>query len=98
MRGNDVDAKDIILDLEPMPANLLCDEVLQPEEEEQQVQLSLYEVGTNCADCNRRVLFTCSATQTAIRLVETLLLESSLNLLCVRCTKEKKNKLKNGRS
>ncbi|UBK24600.1 E7 [Eptesicus regulus papillomavirus] len=100
MRGRDVDSKDIVLDLEPIPANLLSDEVLQPEEEEEQqlqVQLSLYEVGSNCADCDRKILFTCCATEDAIRLLQLSLVDSSLSYLCVPCAKQKKAKLNNGR-
>lgn len=93
-----MDAKDIVLNLEPIPSNLLCGEVLQPEEEEEQVQLYLYEVGTNCADCDRKVLFTCSATEGAIRLLQSTLVESTLSFLCVRCSKEKKSKIQHGRS
>lgn len=98
MRGKDVAPKDIVLDLQPIPANLLSDEVLQPsDEEEEQVQLSLYEVGTNCADCSRRILFTVSATDESIRLLEEQLVESSLQFWCVSCVKAKKSR-KNGRS
>lgn len=98
MRGNAVSTKDIVLDLEPIPANLYADEVLQPEEEEEeQVQLCLYEVGTNCAECCRKILFTCSATSDGINQLHKLLLDNSLSYLCVPCVKEKKSK-KNGRS
>lgn len=99
MRGNAIPSEDIVLDLEPIPANLLSDEILQEseEEEEQQVHetLSLYEVGSNCAECGRKVLFTCSASRDGIIQLEELLVNSSINIWCVRCSKERKN---NGRT
>lgn len=93
MRGNDIPSKDIVLDLEPVPANILCGEILQEseEEEEQQVLLSMYEVRSNCADCGRNVLFTCSASTPAIRTLEELLVESTLNLWCVACVKKRRS-------
>lgn len=94
-----MDTKDIVLHLEPLPANLLSDEILQDDSEEEQVQLSMYEVGTNCAECSRKVLFTCSATDCAIRSLQALLVESDLNFYCVRCAKALKSAdRKNGRS
>lgn len=95
MRGHELPPNDIILDLEPYPANIICGEILQDsdeEEEERQVhQLSLFEVGSNCADCSRKILFTCSASSTGIRTLEQLLVASSVNLLCVSCAKTKKS-------
>lgn len=93
MRGNEVNVRDIVLDLEPIPANLLSDEVLQEGEEEelsQQLQLSLYEVGSNCAECDRRVIFTCSAIPDAILLVQQLLLEDSFKLVCLSCVRKRR--------
>lgn len=88
--------KDIVLDLEPLPANLLSDEVLQPEEEEEEQVLSLFEVGSQCAECSRKILFTCSATSDGITSLHELLVKSALNLWCVTCVKARKSR-KNGR-
>lgn len=86
----------IVLDLSPEPHNLHCDEILQPEEEEQVQQLSFerYEVGSSCGECGNRVKFTVSAVPDAILLLQDLLVEDSLRFICCSCVRRTK---KNGR-
>nr|AYA94867.1 MAG: E7 protein [Human papillomavirus] len=88
MIGNEVNIRDIELNLDALvlPENLLSDESLSPdlvpEEEEQQA----YRVDTFCNSCGTGVRICVSATRSAIRTLQELLL-GDLTLFCPVCSR-----------
>lgn len=93
MRGIKVDLQDIVVGEVPEPVDLICDEVLQPEEEEQQVHeptiQETYEVSICCGCCHRPIRFVCLASISSIRGLQSLLL-GSLDFVCLQCVNDQK--------
>ena len=87
MIGNQVTIQDIVLELEPYPIDLFCEEEELPTEQdtsEEEPEKVPFKVVAPCGCCGARLrLFLC-ATNLGIHTFETLLLEE-LSLLCPTC-------------
>lgn len=88
MIGNEVNIRDIELNLDALvlPENLLSDEALSPDlvpEEEEQLA---YRVDTCCNSCGTGVRISVLATRSAIRSLQSLLLQD-LSLFCAQCSR-----------
>lgn len=96
MRGDTVTIKDIELHLEDlvMPANLLSNESLSPDDTPEEEQLSPFKVDSLCERCNNYIRICVTATTGAIRVLEQLLLASQLSFLCPGCAR---TAVRNGR-
>lgn len=85
MRGEVATIPDIVLDTLVLPANLLSNESLSPAEELEEEQI--YKVDSVCHCCGARLRVCVSASVTAIRTLQVLLLRD-LHLLCPSCARE----------
>lgn len=88
MRGNVATIRDIILEPQElvMPANLLSNESLSPDDQPEEEHLSPFKVDSNCYNCNRCVRVCVVASAGAIHQLE-LLLTSDLSILCPGCSR-----------
>lgn len=93
MRGTAPTIADINLDLNNLvlPSNLLSNEVLQPEEEQLEEELSPFRIDTCCFCCNSRVRITVFAVAFGIRFLEHLLLDEKLAICCPGCARRAGN-------
>ncbi|ATQ38201.1 E7 [Gammapapillomavirus sp.] len=89
MRGNRATIKDIELELSElvMPANLLSNESLSPDDTPEEEQVSPFKVDSLCEHCNNCIRICVIATTGGIRLLEQLLLASQLSFLCPGCAR-----------
>ena len=96
MRGDVATIKDIELHPENlvMPANLLSNESLSPDDQPEEEQVSPFKVDSCCYHCNRGVRICVVASAGAIRHLEHLLLSSDLSILCAGCAR---TAVRNGR-
>lgn len=85
MRGEYVTIPDIVLESLILPANLVCNESLSPDEEPEEEHN--YKVDSTCYRCGARLRVCVAATTVAIRKLQLLLL-SDLHLLCPPCARE----------
>ncbi|ADH29806.1 transforming protein E7 [Human papillomavirus 121] len=89
MIGPESKVGDIELQLEElvMPADLLSDEVLSPDEdEEEELDEQPYRIDSVCRVCKTSIRFYVSASDQGIRGLQQLLL-SQLSFICTRCTR-----------
>ena len=88
MIGNQVTIQDIVLELEPYPIDLFCEEEELPTEQdidaEEESQKIPYKVVAPCGCCDSRLRLYIFATNLGIRTFQSLLLED-INLLCPTC-------------
>nr|AYA93477.1 MAG: E7 protein [Human papillomavirus] len=98
MMGEKPTLKDIILEEQltdlVMPAHLLCEESLSPDDTPEEESLSPYQVDSLCKACNKRVRLFVVATPGAIYLLEQLLF-NNLSIVCPVCSR---SNLHHGRS
>lgn len=95
MRGERPTLKDIVL--EPageapaeelvLPANLLSDESLSPDDIPEEELKALYKIDGECGTCRSRIRLVVGATTEGIRGLQHLLI-SEVDLICVTCAKE----------
>ncbi|ATQ38339.1 E7 [Gammapapillomavirus 11] len=92
MMGKNATLQDINLEELVLPANLICEESLSPDDvpEEESAVLSPYRVDTECYTCNRRIRLSVVASTAAIFLFEQLLLQD-LNVVCPGCSRQNFN-------
>lgn len=97
MRGQTATIKDINLELEELviPANLLSNESLSPDETPEEEQVAPFKVDSLCPHCNKCIRLCVVATAGAIYLLEQLLLSSDLYFVCPACAR---TTVRNGRS
>ncbi|ADQ85951.1 E7 [Human papillomavirus 130] len=89
MIGPDIQVGDIELQLEElvMPANLLSDEVLSPDEdEEEELQIQPYKIDSRCKVCNSSVRLFVAASDQGIRRLQQLLF-ADLSFICTPCSR-----------
>ena len=84
MRGDYPTIPDIVLDALVLPANLLSNESLSPEEQPEEEQL--FTVDTLCYICKVRLRVCVSASEQAIRSLQVLLFRE-LQFLCPTCAR-----------
>ncbi|ATQ38346.1 E7 [Gammapapillomavirus 11] len=98
MMGEKPTLKDIVLEEQladmVMPANLLCEESLSPDDTPEEESLSPYQVDSLCKACNKRVRLFVVATAGAIFVLEQLLFQN-LSIVCPVCSR---SNLHHGRS
>nr|AYA94207.1 MAG: E7 protein [Human papillomavirus] len=96
MRGEVATIRDINLELEDlvMPANLLSNESLSPDDVPEEEQVSPFKVDSLCQHCNKCIRLCVIATAGAIYLLEQLLLSSELCFVCPACAR---TTVRNGR-
>ena len=85
MRGEIATIPDIVLESLVLPANLVCNESLSPDEEPEEEQY--YKVDSACHNCGARLRVCVVASAVAIRKLQLLLL-SDLNFLCPTCARQ----------
>ncbi|ANG08982.1 E7 [Human papillomavirus 191] len=88
MIGPENKVGDIELQLDElvMPANLLSDEVLSPNEDEEEVEFVPYRVDSSCSVCKALIRFHVTASDQGIRGLQQLLL-SELSFVCLTCSR-----------
>lgn len=86
MRGDYATIPDIVLETLVLPANLVCNESLSPDEEQQEEEEQNYKVDSVCHNCGARLRVVVVASVVAIRKFQTLLL-GDLHLLCPTCAR-----------
>lgn len=86
MRSNKPTIPDINLELHDLvlPANLLTNESLSPDDVPEEEQLLPYRVDTSCDTCRAGVRLVVVTSVQSIQLLQQLL-ATDLNLLCPRC-------------
>ena len=84
MKGNQVTLQDVVLELEPLPVDLYCEEELPTELEAEEEPVKPYKVVAPCGCCDSRLRLYIFATNFGIRTLQSLLLED-INLLCPTC-------------
>nr|AYA94520.1 MAG: E7 protein [Human papillomavirus] len=84
MRGDVPTIPDIVLSSLVLPANLLSNESLSPDEEPEEEQS--YRVDTLCYNCEARLRVVVVASEEAIRSLQQLLLRE-LHFLCPTCAR-----------
>ena len=84
MQGEVTTIQDIVLESLVIPANLVCNESLSPDEEAEEE--SLYKVDSICHSCGAGLRICVVASSFAIRRLHTLLL-GDLHLLCPHCVR-----------
>ena len=84
MKGNQVTLQDVVLELEPLPVDLYCEEELPTELEAEEEPVKPYKVVAPCGCCGSRLRLCVLATLDGIHSLESLLLEG-LHLLCPPC-------------
>nr|AYA93885.1 MAG: E7 protein [Human papillomavirus] len=89
MRGQEATIKDISLELEELviPANLLSNESLSPDETPEEEQVAPFKIDSLCPHCNKCIRLCVTATAGAIYFLERLLLSSELCFLCPACAR-----------
>lgn len=91
MIGPEIEVGDIELQLEQlvMPANLLSDEVLSPDEvEEEELPVEPYRIDSRCKVCNSAVRLFVAASHQGIRELQQLLF-ADLYFICTPCAKRR---------
>ena len=89
MIGPEIKVGDIELQLEElvMPADLLSDEVLSPDEdEEEELDEQPYRIDSLCRVCKTSIRLYVSTSDQGIRRLQQLLF-SDLSFICTRCTR-----------
>lgn len=88
MQGKKPTIADIELDLEEliMPADLLSNESLSPDDEQQEEQVTPYQVDSWCPNCHQGVRVCVLASAECIRRLEVLLV-SGLFFVCPGCSR-----------
>ena len=86
MRGNNPTIKDIELNLHDLvlPANLLTDESLSPDDFPEEEQQLPFKIDCSCGTCGAGVRLVVLATQIGISTLQQLL-TSDLSVICPRC-------------
>ena len=85
MRGVCATIPDIVLERLVLPANLVCNESLSPDEEPEEEHN--YTVDSICHNCGARLRVCVAASAAAIRKLQTLLL-SELQFVCPTCARQ----------
>lgn len=85
MRGVCATIPDIVLESLVLPADLICNESLSPDEELEEEQN--YKVDSVCHKCGARLRVCVAASTVAIRRLQTLLL-GDLHFFCPTCARQ----------
>lgn len=95
MYGKEPTLRDYVLTLQPEPRSLTCDEQLdssdsedereQPTQQDQQVDLQVYKVVTECTSCYCSIRLVVKSSSSDIKKLEELLL-GTLQIVCPLCT------------
>lgn len=90
MRGLSPTIRDIVIREQPCPVDLHCEEHLEEEEEERQVNADFFQVEVKCPLCNSCLKFCVLASNESVRGLYDLLLED-LQILCLPCYRRQRN-------
>lgn len=88
MQGETPTLKDIDLDLHEliMPANLLSNESLSPDDEQQEEQVTPFQIDSWCPNCHKALRVCVLASAASLRRLEVLLV-SDLSFVCPGCSR-----------